>query len=376
MKSLKDFMSLFFSTVFRGNRKLPNKRVLLLENKYKKKYRNLALMKFSTHYKRLGYEVEFYSGIDKKGILKEHYDIICFSTIFTFHFKEDIKTILFYKEKYPDAHIMVGGVSATLNPERFYKETGIKPIIGIYHEIENLPPDYELFPEHPMYDVSEVFTSRGCKNACGFCAVKTLEPEFTINPNWKDSIDLTKPKAMIHDNNLTTCNINHFKEVMDYIKKHKIKVIFDNGFDCRFFTFEHLECLKGVNFDRGGLRFAFDSMGQDGKIQETIMTCLSAGIPARKIMVFLLYNYIDSFEEAFYRANEIRKLGVRPYPQQYRPLDDLGYYNTHISLNWNKKLLKDFRMYWMWQGIHRKLSWEEYIKQGGAKGFEIAGARE
>ena len=40
--------------------------VLLLENKYKKKYRNLALMKFSTYYKNKSYNVDFFSGIDKK----------------------------------------------------------------------------------------------------------------------------------------------------------------------------------------------------------------------------------------------------------------------------------------------------------------------
>ena len=40
--------------------------VLLLDNKYKKKYRNLALMKFSTYFKSLNYNVNIYSGIDKK----------------------------------------------------------------------------------------------------------------------------------------------------------------------------------------------------------------------------------------------------------------------------------------------------------------------
>ena len=100
-----------------------------------------------------------------------------------------------------------------------------------------------------------------------------------------------------------------------------------------------------------GLRFAFDNMDQDKLIQDTIKKCLDAGITKSKIMVYVLYNYKDTFEEAMYRADEIRKLGCRPYPQQYRPLDDIEYKNKHVSKHWNKKLLRNYRFYWMMPGF-------------------------
>lgn len=343
--------------------------VLLLENRFKKKYRNLGLMKFSTYYKNKNWNVDFFSGIDKRNTLKDAYDEIIFSTIFTFHFEDDIKTIQYYQQKYPKAKFRVGGISATLMSDKFFEQTGIMPHSGIYDEIDQLCPDYNLFPNHKMADTSLVFTSRGCRNKCGFCAVKKLEPTYHINEKWQDSIDLSKPKAMLHDNNLTTGDFNHFKKVMSYLKQHKLNVIFDNGFDCRFFTDDHLREIIGVKFDRCGLRFAFDNMDQDKLIQDTIKKCLDAGITKSKIMVYVLYNYKDTFEEAMYRADEIRKLGCRPYPQQYRPLDDIEYKNKHVSKHWNKKLLRNYRFYWMMPGIYGKQTWDTYIINGGVDAY-------
>lgn len=343
-------------------------RVLLLDNRFKKRYRNLALMKFSTYYKGLGYEVDLYSGIDKKNTLKEDYEIIIYSTIFTFHFKDDVETILYYKEKYPNADLKVGGISATLMPNEFFEATGIKTHIGIDETIDCLPPDYTLYEGHKMYNISEVFTSRGCKNNCKFCAVRTLEPIYSINPNWKDSI--TSQDVMIHDNNLTTGDMEHFKEVMTYLKAHNLKAIFDNGFDCRYINDKHFEHLKGVRLGNSGLRMAFDNMSQEGYIQKAIKKCLDIGISKSKIMVYILFNYNDTFEEAMYRAEEVKKLGARPYPQQYRPLDDVEYKPNYISPNWDRRLLRDFRFYWLMPGIYTKRTWDEYIKMGGYKCFK------
>ena len=62
------------------------------------------------------------------------------------------------------------------------------------------------------------------------------------------------------------------------------------------FTDDHLLCIKDLKFDRNGLRFAFD-MNQDKLIQEVIRKCLDSGINKNKIMVYILYNYTDTFEE-------------------------------------------------------------------------------
>ncbi len=338
--------------------------VLLAENRYKKKQRNLALMKFSKYFKNLGYRVD-YHGQGVKTDLLPHYDYIFYSTVFTYHFDADCEAINWYKTHYPYSEIVVGGVSASLMPEKFDEVVGIKPHVGLYRLVEQISPDYDLFPDHKMSGVSQVFTSRGCRNKCGFCAVGRLEPDYHINERWQDSIDLSKKSVMIHDNNLTAGDMGHFASVMDFLRKHKLRVTFDNGFDCRFFKDSHLEHMKGVNFESGGLRFAFDSMSQDGQIQEAIGKCIDAGIGKSKMQVYILYNFKDTFEEAFYRADQIRQLGARPYPQQYRPLNDVVRLNTHISEHWDKKMLADFRYYWMMPGVYSRQRWEDYIAGGG-----------
>ena len=218
-----------------------------------------------------------------------------------------------------------------------------------------------------MNNISEVFTARGCTNKCKFCAVRILEPKYFINDNWKDSIDLSKKHIMIHDNNLITGNYNHFVDVINYIKKHQLITSFDNGFDCRKFNKEHLENIKDIKFERNGLRFAFDNMSEDIHIQRTIKMCLDASIPKSKLMIYVLFNFEDTFDEAMYRMEEIKKLGVRPYPQQFRPLNDIDLKNTHIGKHWDKTLLRDFRFYWMMPGIYTKMTWEKYQERGGEK---------
>lgn len=347
------------------------KRVLLLENgfKKKKKYRNLALMKFSTYFKNQGYEVDLFEGKDEKNELKGSYDYIVYATIFTYYYKADVEFINFYKNKYPNANFLLGGISATLLVDDFYKDTGIKPHKGIYEPIEFLKPDYDLYANHEMKNISEVFTARGCKNKCGFCAVKILEPNYMINPNWKDSI--VTNEAMIHDNNLTTGSIEHFKDVCDFLTKNKIKTTFDNGFDCRYFTDEHLNFIKNIKLEQQGLRFAFDNMSQEGYIQRAIKKCLDVGVSKSKIMVYILHNFNDTFEDAMYRAREVAKLGVRPYPQRYRPLDDIEVNPNYEDKNWSTQLLRDFRTYWLFPGIYTKYNWNEYIKYGGYKLFRL-----
>jgi hypothetical protein len=321
-------------------------------------------MKYSTYYKNLGFDVSFSSGIPKNG-LDSYYDVICFSTIFTFHFNEDIKTINYYTNKYKNSDIKVGGISATLMPDKFYEQSGIKPHIGLDMSIEDTPPDYKLFPDHLMKNVAEVFTSRGCKNGCAFCAVKKLEPVYMCNKNWKNSVSPDSTSIMIHDNNLTSLDIEHFKDVMDFLKETKLPVTFDNGFDCRLFNEKHLKYLFGINLQNNGLRFAFDNMSQDYHIQKTVQMCLDAGISKSKIMAYVLFNFKDTFDESMYRATELKNLGVRPYPQQYRPLNDIEMYANFFGKEWNRKLAGDFRFYWLMAGLYTKISWNDYIIGGG-----------
>jgi hypothetical protein len=337
---------------------------LLVKPDYKVKYPNLALCKLSTKLKNYGNQVEYVKGMKPMTLsnLNEHYDEIYITTLFTYHSEICINTINFYKNRYKDAKIFVGGIFASLMPDLIRERTGITSFIGYSKELDSLIPDYSLIKTGTKWDdFSFVFTSRGCVNRCPFCAVHRIEPERWINPNWKNGIDFSRKNVMISDNNLTSTSINHFRDVCDFLREHKLGVIFDNGFDCRLFTKEHLEALQGVKILNGGLRFAFDGMQSDQHIQKTLQLCLNGGISKGKLMVYVLFNFMDTPKEAEYRMREIVKFGARPYPQQYTPLNTLNRDNPYIGKYWTKELTKTFRYFYLMAGFYIKQTFPEWL---------------
>ena len=138
------------------------KKILLVEPAYKTKFAPLGLMRISSYHKSEGDVVSFIKGEQKLDFTP---DKIYITSLFTYRYKETLKSVRFYKKQFPKAEIIIGGVLATLMPDLFRKE-GIKVHIGLLKEVETYPPDYDLIED---IDYSLTFTSRGCKNKCGFC---------------------------------------------------------------------------------------------------------------------------------------------------------------------------------------------------------------
>ncbi|MCL2061341.1 MAG: cobalamin-binding domain-containing protein [Firmicutes bacterium] len=165
-------------------------KVLLLEPAYRNKYPPMGLMKLSTFYKKLGYEVRFFKGdLRKFGIslfsnefilknpeleyrkdeigkylsmgrksqldqienlsdlqkeqlreLKEKcrkrqfgiYDVVLVTTLFTFYWTKTVDTIKFAKNFVKKGgKIFVGGIASTILPIKIKEETDIEPIKGL-----------------------------------------------------------------------------------------------------------------------------------------------------------------------------------------------------------------------------------------------------
>ena len=67
------------------------------------------------------------------------FDIICVNSLFTFFFDETVRTINAAKKFLADdGKIFVGGVAATLVPNFFEAETGIKPHLGLLDKPDDL----------------------------------------------------------------------------------------------------------------------------------------------------------------------------------------------------------------------------------------------
>ena len=212
-------------------------KVLLVEPNYKNKYPPMGLMKISTYHKLLGDEVHFVKGFDEL-VDKEVWDRIYVTTLFTFDFDLDVKTINHYKLLVNNTNdLYVGGIMASLMPEKIVTETGIDRshiLTGLFTDtsvvgddndinVDELPLDYDILEQtnykYPAGDNYFAYTTRGCPNHCSFCAVPILEPNFHITNNIIDQIRTIDEKygpkqhLLLLDNNVL--NTSDLKNLVD-----------------------------------------------------------------------------------------------------------------------------------------------------------------
>lgn len=274
-------------------------RILLLEPKYKNKYPPMGLMKLATYYRDRGNDVRFFKGNLKEfaaSLLCEEYllevcdstqakyasqlfqfiktgkyapieaipgfresedesllklyrkkftderfpqfDVICVTTLFTFYWGETVNTINYAKKFLKKrGKILVGGIAASLIPDKIYEETGVKPNIGLLNKqgvldsdseviIDELPLDYSILEEidykYPASNAYFAYMTRGCTNRCAFCAVPRLEPLYcnyiSLKPQLEkaDAMFGAQKDLLLMDNNVFASE--RFDEIIDEIK--------------------------------------------------------------------------------------------------------------------------------------------------------------
>ena len=329
------------------------KSILLVEPAYNNPYPPLGLLKISTWHKRKGDMVQFIKDTSHNPLiddfqekekcyksLKDYYDIIYITSLFTYQAHYVIKSIKYYKNKFPRARIKIGGIMATLMPEYLEKKTGIEPHIGLLRGAENCPPDYSLYPTL-SYSLS--FTTRGCTRNCHFCAVKRHEPKFLVKEDWPRDIDVTKTNIIFWDNNWLA-SPNFEKDVKRLMKFQKVGITgidFNQGLDCRLFDEDKVKLLRQIKIRP--LRLAFDNCSEDGHIQKSIQLAQNYGF--KDIRVYVLYNSDeknDTPEYFYYRIKEINRLGALAYPMRFRSLDSAN--GQYVSANWDNRLLRGLKL--------------------------------
>lgn len=125
---------------------------------------------------------------------EREWDWIGVTTMFTFYFDITVRTINQAKDLLkPNGTLMVGGVLATLQPDKIFEATGIQPYVGLLNKpgiidsnnetiIDTLPLDYSILEEIDYhYEMSDAYygsLTKGCGRNCAFCAVQQLEPDY------------------------------------------------------------------------------------------------------------------------------------------------------------------------------------------------------
>ena len=352
------------------------KNALLIEPQYRRKYLPLGLAKIATYIKQNGGKVTFSRECELHG----DFDAVFVTSLFTYDSQKVIDVMKKVNHVYgpnpflgKELPIYLGGVYASLMTDHAKKNTHTNIFKGYSKQLDMTPPDYTIDwgLDNPWDKFSFVFTSRGCPNKCGYCAVWRIEPGQWINPTWKDHIDKEKPWVMISDNNLSALSDEHLDDVIKFMVDNKKSVVFDNGFDCKHITTNMAKSLGRLKFTRHGMRLAFDRIEEDGIFQDAVKKLRDAGIAKSHIMAYVLFNFKDTPQEANYRMRQCVESGIRPYPQQYTPLNKTDRKEKFIGKYWTNNLLRIFRFFWLMAGYYNKTSFEDFAKSADNKKYPM-----
>jgi hypothetical protein len=334
----------------------------------------IGLLKLASYHRSLGNNVQLVRG----GIELSYVpDEILITSLFTYWSKYVWDSVTYYKHKFPNTKVTVGGIYATLMPEHC-KQSGCDEVYaGIFNEAECFSPAYDLVET----DLQIIHTSRGCVRTCGFCGVWKIEPEF----NYKRSIkgEILKNHVLFYDNNiLANPNIENILDELASIRIGGRFVVSESqcGIDGRLLTSDLATLLKRAHFKDPRIAWDHHFM-QYEYIKQQIDILVDAGYQRKDIYVFMLYNHLLSYEEVDKKRLKCQEWGVQIADCRFRPLNqtfdnydpqawkvgqtDQDYY---IHPNWTDTQIRKFRKQVREQNIVIRHGFTEYSREK-----EIAG---
>ncbi|WP_072377287.1 radical SAM protein [Hyphomicrobium sp. NDB2Meth4] len=405
---------------------MANRNILLIEPGYKNKYPPLGLMKIAQYHGPNGKKdrVKFIKGEDKS-VLGEAWDRIYVTTLFSFEYPRIAQSIDFaLKVANGQADkVFVGGIAASLMPERFAAERrwhGIRFIKGLLNQapavslqlddfsdelyaddqygkpIEDLIPDYGILGQigyhYPVSDAYFAYTSRGCIRKCSFCGVPKLEgtqrdtESLTDVVRGIDALYGPKKDLVLMDNNVVASP--RFKEIIAEIRAlgftpgaklrrsgervaSQRRVDFNQGVDARILCKDKMYLRELSSICLRPLRIAFDHLGLRKPYEQAVRYAHEFGLT--ELSNYMLYNFHDNPADLFERMrlnvtlNE--ELGIRiwSFPMRYQPTNrpDRG----HVGERWTRYQLRSLQI--ILQATHGVVSGEpDFFKRAFGDTFE------
>ena len=299
--------------------------MLLVEPDYYSRYPSLGLLKLSSYHKSQGYTTELVRGCRYP---KQEPDKIYVTSLFTWAWKPVWEAVRYYKDRFPNIGVWLGGIYASLLPEHAKMSGADYVHVGLFQEAESFAPDYSLVPQ---WKSNILFASRGCVRKCGFCSVPKLEGGISnerysikhlINPDHK--------KIIFFDNNILASP--NRKELFDELIELGLEVDFNQGMDARCLTDEIADQLAKMKMPM--IRLAYDYIGIRNYVQKAIGILKAHRITGRRMVFYVLFNYVDSPNDFFHKVKDLLNWGVVSYPMKYEPLCTLekGHY---VSPKWD-----------------------------------------
>ncbi len=328
------------------------------------KFPNLALMRISTHHKKLGDEVELKHignlaamlGVDFSG-----YSIIYASLIFEWN--RPIAAQLLQIR--PDAIVGGSGWDEISNDGQIVN-IGARKLASRVSKVEDhgifeMEKDYSLYP---TFQHSIGFTQRGCRMACGFCKVPVIEGKIAegeeIGQIWRG--DPYPKNLILWDND--TFGAKDWKRTFKAILDGGFRVSFNQGVNARLMNDENAEMLAATpcysdDFKVRRWYTAWDNKNDEEILFRGLRNLIRYGVKPDNIMVYMLIGYWpgETDQDRDYRRHKLRELGVRPYPMPFkRPQHQRGC--KCDECNWRRNLVGFQR--WIVFAYDKWVPWDEW----------------
>ena len=240
-------------------------------------------------------------------------DQLYLSVVFTWHLPEARKICLLSGQK-----PVVGGPAVKLLPDYLADVANIE--------------QSTIFPVLEFHNPMATFTSRGCDNKCGYCAVPKIEGKLTELKDWP-------VRPIICDNNLLGCSQRHFDNVIDRLKVLPF-VDFNQGLEADLFTAHH--AARMAELKQPMVRFAFDHISEESKVIDAINIAKAAGL--KSLGCYVLFNFNDTIEDFRYRIKLLKSKGVSPFPMRYQSLYTLQK-NSYLEKGWSQEVIRKIQHY-------------------------------
>lgn len=274
---------------------------------------NLALMKISTHHKSFGHKVEWVNFFN-------HYDIVYQSKIFTF--SSDNGFII-------DAEQVIKG------------GTGYDPTTKLPSYIDELKPDYSIYPKTPH---AYGFLTRGCIRQCPWCIVP-LKEGIVHRCDDIEYILQGRSSAILMDNNVLASKWG-IKQIEKIIKL-KVKIDFNQGLDARLIDRPMAKLLSQIKW-LSPLRMACDTLGMITPIKKAMRYLREYNCTPQRYFIYVL---VKDIPDAHKRIKLLDKWGLDPFAQPY------------IDFTGKNNVTKEQRRFARWvnhKAIFRSVKWENY----------------
>ncbi|MDE5883995.1 MAG: radical SAM protein [Oscillospiraceae bacterium] len=240
-----------------------------------------------------------------------------------------------------------------LPPDAIKGGTGYNIHSVLPDEIENMFPDYSIYPE---CDYAIGYITRGCPNKCRWCIVPKKEGGIKPYRTWQELVRPDSNKIVLMDNNILACEygINQLESLID----SGYKIDLNQGMDARLVDDRIAKILSQLKWIKY-IRFSCDTTAQIAAIENAAGLLMKYGIKPYRLFIYLLVT--KDIENAAYRVEQLKKLkGITIYAQAER--------NERIGIVPNQLQL-EFAQRYVYSGKFRKETWHEYCKrmkiQGG-----------